>query len=72
MPRYFKPAPTARNYDITRKLRSGRLVRDQLPSEGIYTEHEMAQVLPPVPGDWIEVPRSRVAIIFGLRQLIGE
>lgn len=70
--RYFKPAPSARNYAITRQLRSGRLIRDQLPPEGIYTAHEMAQVREAIPGDWIEVPRSRVAIIFGLRQLIGE
>lgn len=74
MPRYFKPAEpkSGRNYNVTRRMKNGLLTRDQLPFEGIYTPHEMAQIVDAerIPGEWIDVPRSRVVFIFGLRQQV--
>lgn len=74
MPRYFKPASTVdkRNYQVTRRRRNGQLVRDQLPQEGIYTPYEMSCIVTPVPGAWVDLPRRRVGIVFGLRQDLGE
>lgn len=73
MTKYFKPEQTKdnRNYQIVRKTRAGLHVRDQLPCEGIYTEYEMSCVVSPsIPGEWVELKRSQVGFIFGLRQQI--
>lgn len=74
MPRYFKPAvpPNGRNWSIDRRRKDGVIVRDQLPHEGIYTPYEMSRIVRPknLPGEWVDVPRSRVVFIFGLRQQV--
>lgn len=72
MTKYFKPAPTTdkRNYAVVRRSISGNLYHDQLPQEGLYTEQEMAKIVTPVPGEWVELPRNKVGFIFGLRQVL--
>lgn len=71
---YFKPDVPAdgRNYSVIRQTRGGRMVRDQLPPEGVYTEKEMAAIVerPLIPGRWVKP--KQVACIFGLRQIIVE
>lgn len=68
---YFQPEipKDRRNYQIVRRRKNGQLVRDQLPFEGLYTAHEMAQIVSPeIPGEWVTLPAKEVGFIFGLRQ----
>jgi hypothetical protein len=67
---YFMPDKLENcNYYITRKLKNGTLIRDQLPSEGIYTEYEMSNILDDIPGKWIKTPANNKGYIWGLRKL---
>lgn len=68
--RLFKPTPLphGQNYYVIRKMKSGQLVHYQLPCEGLYTEYEMSCIVSPIAGEWLEIPRSQVGFIFGLRQ----
>lgn len=75
MPKYFKPKALANNanYQVTRRTKT-MYIRDQLPCEGIYTEHEMSLIVErdEIPGEWLDVPKKNVGFVFGLRQIVGE
>jgi hypothetical protein len=71
MPVYFMPQNVNNNnYHITRKLKNGVLIRDQLPSEGIYTPYEMSRIFEDIPGQWIKTSANNKAYIWGLRKLL--
>ena len=75
MPVYFFPDKThdGRNYSGYRQIgKSPRRVSAQLPCEGIYTAYEMSKFFPAPPGTWRKCKPEDVAVIFGLRQFIGE
>ena len=74
MPKYFKPkaTPNNANYQVVRKTRGGKLVRDQLPCEGIYTVYEMSRIQETIPGEWLNVPAKHVGYVFGLRQILSD
>lgn len=72
MPKYFKPE-AGPNINIVRKNKAGMLLRDQLPTEGIYTEKEMAAIVEPkgIKGEWLTLGSDQVGYIFGLRQMLS-
>ena len=73
MPNYFMPDHNnGNNYSVKRKRKNGYTEFYQLPSEGIYTKHEMSQIIDKVPGKWIKTKPDNKAYIFGLRQLIDK
>ena len=74
MPRYFKPheQPGSPNYMVTRKNRAGVWVRDQLPSEGVYTPHEVAQIREFIPGLWLTLKPGQTGYVFGLRKILKD